>query len=83
MNAVCHTADIVTTIVAVNSSNNLVEGNPLLPDPKDQPALFIGVKGSMLWWFDRSARRGYHTEVRIGSGFLCGVALWNVSQMIK
>lgn len=84
LNLLCTAADVATTLVAVNlDSKELKEANPLLPNPARHPGYFLGVKIAIGGANDYVARQGYHNEVRVSSGVLCGIALWNLTRILR
>lgn len=82
MSAGCQAADVATTLFGVHQ-RGLKEANPIMPNPKTQPELFVGVKLSLAWLLDRGAKRGYQRDVRTAAKATCGIALWNLVQAIK
>lgn len=79
----CTCADIATTLYAVRHDDNLTEGNPFVPDPKEKPLAFVGFKlslGALTHW---AAGRGDVKAAWGYSGALCGAAAWNVYQIAK
>lgn len=79
----CTLFDALATLYVIRERDDAREANPLLPNPRTQPAAFITVKLSVAAVMDWSARRGHHREVRISSGMMCGAGIWNLTQAVK